>query len=97
METYVVERYLPGATDEHLSGAAGRLAAAARTLAAEGLGLRYLGSTFVTKEEYCFSRFESDSADHVERACALADVPYARIVEARELDAPIESTTGREL
>ncbi len=97
MGTYLVEQYLPGATAEHLNDAAGRLDAAARTLAAEGVRLRYLGSTFVTQEEYCFSRFDSDSAAHVERACALADVRYARIVEARELDGHVERTAGREL
>jgi hypothetical protein len=31
-------------------------------LAASGVALRYLGSSFVPEEESCFCRFESDSA-----------------------------------
>ena len=86
MNWYVVERYLPGITEEELRIAAERLASAADVVTDEGAPVVYLGSTFVPLEEYCFSRFESASIRSVQRACDLARVPFARIVEACEHD-----------
>ena len=85
MKKYLVERYLPGITQRQLDEASERLASAASGLAAEGVEVRYVGSTFVPREESCFCRFEGDSADAVRRACEQADVMFARIVEARDL------------
>ena len=84
MTKYLVERYLPGATDGQLDEAGERLAAAAERLAAEGVDVRYVGSTFVPEEESCFCRFESAGREGVERACEQAGVRFARIVETRE-------------
>ena len=84
MKKYLVERYLPGATDGQLDEAGERLAAAAERLAAEGVDVRYVGSTFVPEEESCFCRFESACLEEVERACVRAGVPFARIVETRD-------------
>ena len=84
MKEFLVERYLPGATDGQLDEAGGRLAAAAERLAAEGVDVRYIGSTFVPEEESCFCRFESTGPEEVERACEQAGVPFARIVETRD-------------
>jgi hypothetical protein len=75
---YLVERYLPGITEQELTEATARLRAAA-----EREALCYLGSTFVPAEEACFCRFEAPSREAVERACRRADVPFARITEAR--------------
>jgi Nickel responsive protein SCO4226-like len=84
MRQYLVERYLPGLRAADFETLRTRIAAAAADLAAEGLEVRYLGSTFVPGEESCFCRFQSDSERAVRRACELADVPFARIHEARD-------------
>ena len=81
---YMVERYLPGVTASQVDDANARLAAAADELAAHGVGVRYLGSTFVPEEESCFCRFESADADDVRRACEQAGIAFARIVETRD-------------
>jgi hypothetical protein len=86
VEVFIVERYLPGATDRQLREATDLLSAATRDLTAGGTSITFLGSTFVAAEEYCFCRFESGSAADVERACELAGVSYARIVAGRDLD-----------
>lgn len=85
----MVERYLPGVTSGQLDDASARLAAASQELTANGVDVRYLGSTFVPEEESCFCRFESARADDVRRACDHAGISFARIVETRDL-APIK-------
>jgi Protein of unknown function (DUF4242) len=86
---YMVERYLPGTTPGQLDEASARLAAASEELAANGVQVQYLGSTFVPDEESCFVRFESACADDVRRACERAGVSYARILETRDF-APLK-------
>jgi hypothetical protein len=85
MVAWIVERYLPEATREEVDEAAARLAAATLALAARGVEIRYLGSTFVAAEEYCICRFEGVTAEEVRLACERAGVSYARIVQAQEL------------
>jgi Protein of unknown function (DUF4242) len=80
----MVERYLPGITTGQLDEASARLAAASAELTANGVDVRYLGSTFVPEEESCFCRFESPDADGVRRACERAGVSFARIMETRD-------------
>jgi hypothetical protein len=84
MNEYMVERYLPGITASQLDEARERLAAAALELTAEGVEVRYIGSTFIPEEESCFCRFEGPAAADVRRACELAGVPFARIVETHD-------------
>jgi cob(I)alamin adenosyltransferase len=76
---FLVEHYLPGATQEELRGASSRLADATGDLALAGESVHYLGSTIVPAEESCFSRFESGSEATVRRALERAEVAYARI------------------
>jgi hypothetical protein len=73
---YLVERYLPGLTAAELPELAARLATAATEA---GEDVLYLGSTFLADEESCFCQFEASSADAVERACARAGIPFARV------------------
>jgi hypothetical protein len=84
VKKYLVERYLPDITAGQLDEASERLAAAARGLAAQGVEVRYIGSTFVPEEESCFCRFEGAAADDVRCACEQAGVPFARIVETHD-------------
>ena len=93
MLQYLAERYEPGATSEQIGADAALLAAAARTLQAEGHSIEFLGSTFVPGDEAALSRFESTSAELVETAHRLASVPVERIVEALSL--PLEAADKR--
>src|SRR5215208_1460060 len=85
MGLYLVERYLPGATRNDLASAVERVAAAAERMAAEGISVRYVGSTFVPDDETCFCEFEAASRESVEWANERADVPFARILPATRL------------
>ncbi len=85
MKRYLVERYLPGIAATQLEDANARLAVATQELSALGVPVRYLGSTFVLEEESCFCRFESTDAIGVERACELAGVAFARVMETHDL------------
>ena len=84
MAQYMVERYVAGVTDAELQTARKRLESAAEALAARGVDVRYLGSTFVPEEESCFCRFECGSVDGVRQACEQAGVAFARIHETRD-------------
>ena len=75
----MVEQYLPGITARQRDETSSRLAAATDELSAQGIELRYVGSTFVPEEDSCFSRFEASSRDLVQSVCERAQVPVARI------------------
>jgi hypothetical protein len=84
MNRYMVEQYLPGITAGQVDEASERLAAAALDLAAQGVEVRYISSTFIPEEESCFCRFEGAAAADVRRACDQAGVQFARIVETQD-------------
>ena len=84
VNTYMVERYLPGVTAGQLDEVSARLAAAAIELAAQGVEVRYISSTFIPEEESCFCMFEGAHAEDVRRTCERAHVPFARIVQTRD-------------
>ena len=77
---FLVERYVPGATQERLRETSQQLAQAVEALVAQGESIRYLGTTFVPVEESCFSCFESSSEGAVRRTLEAAGVAYARIL-----------------
>jgi hypothetical protein len=82
---YLVERYLPGTTPTELSAAEVRVAEAVASVRACGLPLDYLGSTYIPDEETSFMRFEG-ALEGVQRACHLAGLGVARIVEVEEVE-----------
>ena len=82
---YLVERYLPGITRAELRATERGLADAVATVQAGGTPLVYLGSTFIPEEESSFARFQG-VLDGVERACRLAGLDFARIVEIEEVE-----------
>jgi hypothetical protein len=87
MTIFLVERYLVDSDPEALRSLPRRLEAVAADLRAGGREIRYLDSTFVPGEEYCFCRFEADCSESVEMVNRRAGTPYARISEAVELHA----------
>ena len=80
METYLVERYLPGMSSLEMLGAAARAESSSAELRAEGVPVQYLGSMFVPGEESCFCQFEASSAEAVAEVNERAKIPYARIL-----------------
>ena len=87
MPKYMVERHLPGLTDEQLGAAAARAKQTTTEMAAEGTPVRYLRSTFVPGEEKCYCLFEGPSEDAIQQAQERAQLPYQRIVEAQHIAA----------
>ncbi len=92
VKKFMVERYLPGMTAREVDEASARLAATAEKLAAEGIGVRYAGSTYLPKEQSCFCRFEASSREVVKDICDRAQLPFARIHAVRSFPARKEST-----
>jgi hypothetical protein len=82
---YLVERYLPGTTPTELSAAQVRVVEAVASVRADGVPLTYLGSAYIPEEETSFLRFEG-VREGVERACRLAGLGVARIVEVEEVE-----------
>jgi uncharacterized protein DUF4242 len=87
MARYMVERHLPGFTNEQLPGAAGAAKTATAQMTDEGTPVRYLRSTFIPAEEKCFCLFEGDSQQTVKEANERAGLPYERIYEAEFITA----------
>jgi hypothetical protein len=87
MARYMVERHLPGFTNEQLPGAAGAAKTATAQMTGEGTPVRYLRSTFIPAEEKCFCLFEGDSQQTVKEANERAGLPYERIYEAEFITA----------
>ena len=100
MNSYLVERYLPGLSEAELRIALERVEAACAELSAAGMAIRYLGSILLPVEEACFCRFDSDLPETIARANDQAQLPFARItaglaIAAGELGpAEAEGTAG---
>lgn len=82
MPRYMVERHLPGITQDQLLAAAGRAKETTARMTEEGTPVRYLRSTFVPADEKCYCLFEGSSKEAVDAAQARADIPFERIEEA---------------
>ena len=79
MNSYLVERYLPGVSEAELRVALGRLEEACAELSAGGDPVRYVGSMFFPDEETCFCRIDGDSPGTAAKANEIAQLPFARI------------------
>jgi hypothetical protein len=82
MPRYMVERYLPGFTNEQVVAAATSAKTTTVQMSNEGTPIRYFRSVFVPGEDKCFCMFEGPSADTVREANDRAGLPYERVVEA---------------
>lgn len=85
MAQYMVERHLPGITDDQLAAAATAAKAATAEMSRGGTPVRYLRSTFVPGENKCYCLFEGPNEQAVKDANDHAKLPYDRIVEAKLL------------
>ncbi len=82
---FVVERHLPGITQDQLVGAARAARDQARASTSAGAPVTYLRSTFVPEGERCYCLFESGSAEAVRAVNENAGLPYTNITEALHL------------
>ena len=82
MPCYMVERHLPGITQDQLIAAAGRAKEASARMTRQGTPVRYLRSTFVPGDEKCYCLFEGNSKEAVEAAQTRAGIPFEHIEEA---------------
>jgi len=85
MAVYMVERDLPGITQEQLAGAQRLAIGGAEKATSTGRPVRYIRSTFVPGEARCMCLFEAASADAVRDVNEAAGLPFTRIVEALDL------------
>ena len=85
MAIYMVERDLPGITNEQLGGAQKAAIAGAQKSTTNGTPVRYVRSTFVPGESRCMCLFEAKTPDAVRDVNEAAGLPFTRIVEALDL------------
>jgi hypothetical protein len=85
MAIYMVERELPGITNEGLAGAQQAAIASSQKSTTAGNPVRYVRSTFVPGEARCMCLFEASTADAVRDVNEAAGLPFTRIVEAMDL------------
>lgn len=85
MAVYMVERDLPGITNDALAGAQRAAITSAHKSTTDGTPVRYIRSTFVPGEARCMCLFEAASADAVRDVNESAGLPFTRIVEALDL------------
>ena len=94
MNAYLVERYLPGMSEADVRDGLSRAQAACAELAAQGSGIRYLGSIFLPLEEACFCRFDADDARTIAQALERAQLPFARITPGQAIAPDRQPTLG---
>lgn len=85
MAVYMVERELPGITDEQLAGAQRAAITSAQRSTTSGTPVRYIRSTFVPGEARLMCLFEAASPDAVRDVNESAGLPFTRIVGAMDL------------
>lgn len=85
-----MERYLPGVSADDLVSLNERSSVACEQMADEGIRIRYLGSTFLAEDEACLCRFDAPSVEAVVEANRRIEIPFARVLAARQLAPRIE-------
>ena len=94
MNSYLVERYLPGMSEADVRDGIARAQVACAELTAEGAEVRYLGSIFLALEEACFCRFDSDGPTTIAEANQRARLPFARITPGQAIAPDRQLTHG---
>lgn len=79
VNSYLVERYLPGISEAEVRRGIDRVRARCSELVAKGIEILYVGSIFLPLEEACFCRFDSDRAETVAQVNEEAQLAFARI------------------
>jgi Protein of unknown function (DUF4242) len=77
--TFLVDRTLPGMTEELLAEAQRLLHEATRRVSSTGAAVRYLRCIFIPDEARCVCLFEASDLATVRRVNEVAQVPFRRI------------------
>ena len=94
LNTFVVERRLPGMTETLLAEVQRLLHEAARRVSSTGDAVRYVRCTYIREDDRCICLFEANSAAAVRKVNEIAQVPFHRISAAVEVWAPGVAVTG---
>jgi hypothetical protein len=82
MPSYLVEGYLPRSRAAELTEAVARVRSAAERLAAEGVPVRHVRSSFLPADELFLHLLEAPSAEAAGEVTKRAGIAPERIVEA---------------
>ena len=85
MPIYMVDRNLPGISQEQLAGAQKAAIDTSRQFTAQGKNVRYIRSMFLPEEARCMCLFEAPNPQLVKEVNDAAQLPYTRVVEAKDL------------
>ena len=85
MPIYMVDRNLPGISQEQLAGAQKAAIETSRQFTAQGKNVRYIRSMFLPEEARCMCLFEAPNPQLVKEVNDAAQLPYTRVVEAEDL------------
>lgn len=85
---FIVERMVPGMTDELLMEVQRLLHQAARRVTSAGEEVRYLRCTFIPEQQRCICLFEAGNPAAVRRVNETAQVPFRQISAAIEFREP---------
>jgi hypothetical protein len=85
MGVYLIDRDLPGITDEGLVLLQRTEISASEQLSAAGQEVRYLRSLFIVGEARCLCLFEAEDEAAVAAVNEAARLPFTRIVAALDL------------
>jgi hypothetical protein len=91
VNSYLVERYLPGLSEADVRAGIARAQTACAELCAAGVEIRHVGSIFLPLEEACFCRFDGERAEAVAEVNERAQLAFARITAGVAIapDAPL--------
>jgi hypothetical protein len=84
MPTYCLELFLSRASAARLEEEARQARLAAAAIAANGVLVHYVRTTYLAEDETCFHLFEANSAEDVAEAARRAGLPSERITLAVE-------------
>ena len=93
MPSYLIESYLPRSRAGELRVMVDRLRRAAESLAAEGVQVQHVRSTFVPGDELCLHLLEAGSVAMAGEASRRAAIEPARVVQVLPV-APSEAPGG---
>jgi hypothetical protein len=88
MAMFLVDRTLPGMTEDLLAEAHRLLQQAVRRLSSPGRQVRFLRCTYLPDEARCVCLFEANDEPIVREVNETAQVPFRRISAAVEFSAP---------
>jgi hypothetical protein len=85
MPVFMVDRELPGVTNEQLAAAQQAAIHTSREFSSQGKPVRYIRSTFVPGEARCMCLFEAATPEIVREVNEVAQIPFTRVIEALDL------------